>query len=192
MSGPTQKAMLEGLAGMEKKALQKLMTETVEGKPALEVMQKVLSHVPESMASDAAKLFSKVDADAAKVLRPTLVATRRMGVPNATALVQNNLGFALFGLGQLEEAIAMEHEAAAAFRQVGNKRLEAASRLYLARFYLAAGQIAEAEAEARESVALAETTLPSLAQAQAIEGMTPAAATLLLAIVRRGALRKAG
>src|SRR6201999_2312905 len=30
----------------------------------------------------------------------------------------------------------------------------------------------------------------TLAQAQAIEGMTPAAATLLLAIIRRGALRK--
>jgi len=32
----------------------------------------------------------------------------------------------------------------------------------------------------------------TLAQSQAIEGMTPAAATLLLAIIRRGALRKAG
>jgi len=32
----------------------------------------------------------------------------------------------------------------------------------------------------------------TLAQAQVIEGMTPAAATLLLAIIRRGALRKAG
>ena len=32
----------------------------------------------------------------------------------------------------------------------------------------------------------------TLAEAQAIEGMTPAAATLLLAIIRRGALRKAG
>ena len=32
----------------------------------------------------------------------------------------------------------------------------------------------------------------TLAQAQAIEGMTPAAATLLLAIIRRGSLRKAG
>jgi tRNA uridine 5-carboxymethylaminomethyl modification enzyme len=32
----------------------------------------------------------------------------------------------------------------------------------------------------------------TLAQAQAIEGMTPAAATLLLAIIRRGTLRKAG
>jgi tRNA uridine 5-carboxymethylaminomethyl modification enzyme len=32
----------------------------------------------------------------------------------------------------------------------------------------------------------------TIAQAQAIEGMTPAAATLLLAIIRRGALRKAG
>ncbi len=32
----------------------------------------------------------------------------------------------------------------------------------------------------------------TLAQAQAIEGMTPAAATLLLAVIRRGSLRKAG
>jgi tRNA uridine 5-carboxymethylaminomethyl modification enzyme len=32
----------------------------------------------------------------------------------------------------------------------------------------------------------------TLAQAQALEGMTPAAATLLLALIRRGALRKAG
>jgi tRNA uridine 5-carboxymethylaminomethyl modification enzyme len=32
----------------------------------------------------------------------------------------------------------------------------------------------------------------TLAQVQAIEGMTPAAATLLLAIIRRGSLRKAG
>ncbi len=32
----------------------------------------------------------------------------------------------------------------------------------------------------------------TIAQAQAIEGMTPAAATLLLAIIRRGTLRKAG
>jgi tRNA uridine 5-carboxymethylaminomethyl modification enzyme len=32
----------------------------------------------------------------------------------------------------------------------------------------------------------------TLAEAQAIEGMTPAAATLLLAIIRRGSLRKAG
>jgi tRNA uridine 5-carboxymethylaminomethyl modification enzyme len=32
----------------------------------------------------------------------------------------------------------------------------------------------------------------TLAQAQALEGMTPAAATLLLALLRRGGLRKAG
>jgi len=39
---------------------------------------------------------------------------------------------------------------------------------------------------------LAEHRPATLAQAQAIEGMTPAAATLLLAIIRRGSLRKAG
>ena len=39
---------------------------------------------------------------------------------------------------------------------------------------------------------LAQHRPTTLAQAQAIEGMTPAAATLLLAIIRRGALRKAG
>lgn len=38
-----------------------------------------------------------------------------------------------------------------------------------------------------------ETAKPAtIAQAQAIEGMTPAAATLLLAIIRRGSMRKAG
>ena len=39
---------------------------------------------------------------------------------------------------------------------------------------------------------LGELRPGTLAQAQAIEGMTPAAATLLLAIIRRGGLRKAG
>jgi tRNA uridine 5-carboxymethylaminomethyl modification enzyme len=39
---------------------------------------------------------------------------------------------------------------------------------------------------------LAQHMPGTIAQAQAIEGMTPAAATLLLAIIRRGALRKAG
>ena len=39
---------------------------------------------------------------------------------------------------------------------------------------------------------LAQHRPATLAQAQALEGMTPAAATLLLAIIRRGALRKAG
>ena len=39
---------------------------------------------------------------------------------------------------------------------------------------------------------LAQHRPGTLAQAQAIEGMTPAAATLLFAIIRRGALRKAG
>ncbi|MEO6396328.1 MAG: tRNA uridine-5-carboxymethylaminomethyl(34) synthesis enzyme MnmG [Devosia sp.] len=39
---------------------------------------------------------------------------------------------------------------------------------------------------------LAQRRPASIAQAHAIEGMTPAAATLLLAIIRRGSLRKAG
>jgi tRNA uridine 5-carboxymethylaminomethyl modification enzyme len=39
---------------------------------------------------------------------------------------------------------------------------------------------------------LAQHKPATIAHAQAIEGMTPAAATLLLAIIRRGALRKAG
>jgi tRNA uridine 5-carboxymethylaminomethyl modification enzyme len=45
-------------------------------------------------------------------------------------------------------------------------------------------------AELRQKLAAHKPT--TIAQAQAIEGMTPAAATLLLAIIRRGALRKAG
>jgi tRNA uridine 5-carboxymethylaminomethyl modification enzyme len=45
-------------------------------------------------------------------------------------------------------------------------------------------------AELRQKLALHRPA--TIAQAQAIEGMTPAAATLLLAIIRRGLLRKAG
>jgi tRNA uridine 5-carboxymethylaminomethyl modification enzyme len=44
--------------------------------------------------------------------------------------------------------------------------------------------------ELRQKLAAARPA--TLAQAQALEGMTPAAATLLLALIRRGALRKAG
>jgi tRNA uridine 5-carboxymethylaminomethyl modification enzyme len=39
---------------------------------------------------------------------------------------------------------------------------------------------------------LSEARPATLAQAHEIDGMTPAAATLLLAILRRGSLRKAG
>jgi tRNA uridine 5-carboxymethylaminomethyl modification enzyme len=45
-------------------------------------------------------------------------------------------------------------------------------------------------AELRQKLAAARPA--TIAQAQAIEGMTPAAATMLLAIIRRGAMRKAG
>jgi len=51
-------------------------------------------------------------------------------------------------------------------------------------------QIAGLSNELRQK--LSERRPGTLAQAQAIEGMRPAAATLLLAIIRRGALRKAG
>ncbi|RYE09125.1 MAG: tRNA uridine-5-carboxymethylaminomethyl(34) synthesis enzyme MnmG [Hyphomicrobiales bacterium] len=45
-------------------------------------------------------------------------------------------------------------------------------------------------AELRQKLSTAKPA--TLAQAQALDGMTPAAATLLLAIIRRGGLRKAG
>src|SRR5690606_20421436 len=39
---------------------------------------------------------------------------------------------------------------------------------------------------------LAQSRPQTIAQAQAIDGMTPAAITLLLAVIRRGELRRAG
>ena len=52
--------------------------------------------------------------------------------------------------------------------------------------------VAQIEPEAELRQKLEQHRPATIAQAQAIEGMTPAAATLLLAIIRRGALRKAG
>jgi tetratricopeptide (TPR) repeat protein len=82
--------------------------------------------------------------------------------------VNNNLGFALCSLGRLAEGLEVEAEAARAFKEIRNPRLEAASRTYSARFLAKAGRLVEAEAEARAAVALSSTTPPAQAQAQAM------------------------
>ena len=65
------------------------------------------------------------------------------------ALADHNLGGVLAALGRLEEARAVEHSAAEAFRASGDPRLEGSSRVYLSRILLAAGDVAGAEADAR-------------------------------------------
>jgi tetratricopeptide (TPR) repeat protein len=73
----------------------------------------------------------------------------RMGLTTVAALALHNLGGVRASLGRLDEARADEERAVAAFRAGGDPRLEGASRVYLARILLAAGDAAGAETEAR-------------------------------------------
>jgi eukaryotic-like serine/threonine-protein kinase len=110
-------------------------------------------------------VYNKVGchAEAVEVLRPAREAAQQLGIANVLAQVDNNLGFALCALGALDEGLAIEEEAVQLFHAVQNRRLEAGSRGYLARYLKVAGRLDDAEREARTAVELAETTPPTLA-----------------------------
>jgi predicted ATPase len=89
---------------------------------------------------------------------------------NVSAMAKNNLGLTLIRLGEIERGLAVEREAVEAFARYGDRRMEAASRLYVARHLLEAGDAAGAQAEAETAIELAGT-LPSLrCYARAIVG----------------------
>ena len=94
-----------------------------------------------------AALGSFVEAEDA--LRRAHAGAARMGLGTAAALALHNLGGVLAALGHLDEARDVEARAVAAFASAGDPRLEGASRVYLARILLAAGDPEGAEAEAR-------------------------------------------
>jgi len=94
-------------------------------------------------------------AEAERDLRAALSLSLRLGLPNMTAAVKENLGLALGRQGALEEARRMEEEAIAAFAAQGDKALESAARSYLAEILAGLEQFEEAEREAREAVLLA-------------------------------------
>ncbi|MFO0756168.1 MAG: protein kinase [Byssovorax sp.] len=88
-------------------------------------------------------------AEAEGALRRAHESAERMGLSTIAPLCLHNLGGVLGSLGRLDEARAVEARAVAAFQAQGDPRLEAASRVYLARIHQLTGDFPAAEAEAR-------------------------------------------
>jgi len=91
-------------------------------------------------------------AEAERWLRKALEGGTRMGLQNVVATAKHNLGRALMHQGRLDEAMAIESEAIAAFVAQGDRRLESASRSYLADILAARGDQASAEREIRQGL----------------------------------------
>jgi tetratricopeptide (TPR) repeat protein len=100
-------------------------------------------------------------AAAEQVLRGALCEAERLGQKSMQAYAQHNLGLALGRQGKLEEARAVEEEALAAFRAHQDRRMEAASRIYLAMILRLSGALTAAEREGR-AVAEDAATPPGL------------------------------
>jgi eukaryotic-like serine/threonine-protein kinase len=90
-----------------------------------------------------------------------------MGLSSAAALAKHNLGLALALLGQLDEARALETDAASAFVAQGNRRLEGGARVYLATILALLGDLETADQEARLAVVVSTPSPPGKAQALA-------------------------
>jgi eukaryotic-like serine/threonine-protein kinase len=84
-------------------------------------------------------------AEAERWLRRALDGAQRMGLQNVIATAKHNLGRALQHQGRLDEAIAVETQAVELFAAQGDRRLESASRNYLANILTARGELETAE-----------------------------------------------
>jgi tetratricopeptide (TPR) repeat protein len=91
-----------------------------------------------------------------RALERALRDAERMGLRNVVTAVRHNLGWALARQGRLDEARRMETEAVEAFEHQLDRRLEGASRIYLARILAEIGDGAGAEREARAALDLLE------------------------------------
>ena len=94
-------------------------------------------------------------ADAERALRASVAQAGALGLGIVKANAQHNLGMALGRLGAIDEGIAVEAEAESAFREQGDRRLEAGSRMYLAVLRALGGDLTAAEADARTAIAAA-------------------------------------
>jgi serine/threonine protein kinase len=103
------------------------------------------------------------------------------------APVKANLGFALLRLGHVEEALAVETDAAQRCLEQGYRRFEAASRIYLAEIHITRGDHAAAIAEAERAEVAAAGAPAIRAHALAIH-----ASALLGSGEPEGALARAG
>jgi hypothetical protein len=95
-----------------------------------------------------------------ETLRTVLAQAERMGLSNIAATARQNLGLALGRSDQFDEARTVETAAMEAFRASKNRRMEAASRYYLAHILQLAGELETAEREARAAVAQAQEDPP--------------------------------
>jgi len=95
---------------------------------------------------------------------PTLVhayrSAQQMGLSNVAAWAQNNLGNVYLRLGRFGPAREVLQKAIETGKEHKNRRLELASRLYLAEVGLASGDHSVAEREARLALELATDILP--------------------------------
>jgi tetratricopeptide (TPR) repeat protein len=101
----------------------------------------------ESSNIGCAYLLLGVAAEAERALRSALAEADRLGLAGIRAMVQPNLGLAFALQGRFAEGIALAEEAAALARESGARSSEMASRFYLARIALMAGDPARAERE---------------------------------------------
>jgi tetratricopeptide (TPR) repeat protein/tRNA A-37 threonylcarbamoyl transferase component Bud32 len=105
---------------------------------------------------------------AEQTLREALQTSERLGLAGVTAGAWHNLGMALARKGKLSEAQSLENAAIEAFAAQGDKRMEAASRLYLASIFWRQGELDEAEREAKAAMLVGSGTASVCAAAHAM------------------------
>jgi predicted ATPase len=106
--------------------------------------------------------------DAEADFREAIATGERLGLSSIVALARHNLGFVLAELGRVTEGIEAESQALAAFRAQGDRRLEAACQMYLARILLVASQPKRALEPALDAVQLCQELPPFRAYALAM------------------------
>ncbi|MBI4511586.1 MAG: protein kinase [Deltaproteobacteria bacterium] len=106
-------------------------------------------------------------AEAEVALSDALATAGRTGLHNVTNYAKHNLGLVLSLRGCLEEARVVEAEAVAAFLAQGDRRMEGASRTYLATIRAMAGEREEAAREAACAVDILTASPPLRAHALA-------------------------
>src|SRR5262249_8101136 len=115
--------------------------------------------------------------EAERALTQALAEADRLGLSTARTTGKNNLGLALSLQGRHEEARAAEEEAISLARAQGNRRMEAAARIYLGRMHTLAHDPARGAALSR-AVADEEAVEPTFrayalaafAEAKMVEG----------------------
>jgi len=107
--------------------------------------------------------------EAVRTLREVLDFADRLGrLAYARLAAQQNLGIALARLGRLEEARAAELFALEASRASGDARMEGDSRAILAEIHLLAGELDDAQMQARAAIDVLAVAPPARAAAFAV------------------------